>query len=161
MLIALFCTGASLYAQSSEKDKATIKWIDSSNKKSDHAIMSKDTVTLLGLYAKDFLFTHSGGNIDTKDSWIKSIKNADRHYISRTHDSVQAELHSNVVIVKGRLLIERQDKDKTAQYGIMYVRIYAFSFVPVALPEWLFHFSGSHSLLVVTSALWPSTVILK
>ena len=74
MLIALFCTGASLYAQSSEKDKATIKWIDSSNKKSDHAIMSKDTVTLLGLYAKDFLFTHSGGNIDTKDSWIKSIK---------------------------------------------------------------------------------------
>ena len=38
----------------------------------------------------------------------------------------------------------------------------AFSFitlVSMARPEWLFHFSGSHSLLVVTFARWPSTVI--
>ncbi len=123
-LIIFICTGNSLYAQSSEKDKATSKWIDSINRETDYAVISKDTTTLLRLYAKDFIFTHGGGNIDSRDSWIKSIQDADRQYISREHDSVQVELHQNVAIIKGRLLIVRQDKEKTARYGIRYLRVY-------------------------------------
>ena len=108
-----------------EKDKATIKWIDSINRQTDDAVMSKDTATLQRLYSKDFILTHGGGDIESMDSWIKSILNADRHYISRTHDSVKVELHGNVAIAKGRLLIVRQDKEKIARYGIWYLRIFA------------------------------------
>ena len=60
-LIIFICTGNSLYAQSSEKNKATSKWIDSINRETDYAVISKDTTTLLRLYAKDFIFTHGGG----------------------------------------------------------------------------------------------------
>lgn len=125
ILSILFLTVTNmLYAQSSEN--ATMKLIEEINRETDQAILVKDTIAMLRLYASDFVFTHGGGQVDSRASWIKSILPITRVYQYRNHDSTQVELHKNIAIVKGRLSISRKDKEVMTNYGIRYLRVYAF-----------------------------------
>ncbi len=124
LLISISSVGITLMAQPSEKEKTIMKLVDELNQKIDHAVVSKDMNTLQQLYADDFVFTHGGGLVESKASWIKSIQDPDERFISREHDSTLVELHSNIAIVKGRLLIAREDKGKLTKYCLWYLRVY-------------------------------------
>ena len=47
------------------------------------------------------------------------------NYPKRSHDSVRVELHPEVAIVKGKMSIEKINKDKTDRYHLRYIRVYA------------------------------------
>ncbi len=94
------------------------------NSRIDHAVVAKDADLLARLYADDFVFTHGTGHVDDKRSWLADVLKADKKFVSREHDSVHVELHKDVAIVRGRMLITRLDGKKEVMYGIKYVRVF-------------------------------------
>ena len=87
------------FAQSSSQDPATIKLIDDTNRKIDRAVVSKDINFLEQYYGEDFVFTHATGLVDSKKSWIESIKK-NKGYAAREHDSTIVELHKDLAIIE-------------------------------------------------------------
>ncbi len=106
-----------------QKDSNAIKHsIDSINRLIDRSVVNKQTGILNKHYAEDFYFKHGSGKIDSKKSWLDNVINSPRGYISRTHDSVSVELHKDIAIVIGTLVIERLPLGKRSKYFRVFVR---------------------------------------
>ncbi len=93
------------------------------NQEIDDLVVKQDAKTLEGLYADDFVFSHGSGKVEGKATWLKTVGRT--VYPSRQHDSVKVEMHPGVAIVKGKMAIKRNDKDKVAIYHLRYIRVYA------------------------------------
>jgi ketosteroid isomerase-like protein len=102
------------------------KELDDLNRKIDQAVCDKDIAFMTKHYGDDFVFTHSTGLIDSKESWIQNIeKMAPDRFLSRAHDSTKVELHGDVAIIFGKLTVTRQGKEATRKYALHYVRVFA------------------------------------
>lgn len=101
------------------------KQLDDLNRQIDQAVCDKNIEFMTKHYGDDFVFTHSTGLIDSKESWIKNIeKMAPERFLSRAHDSTKVELHDNVAIIFGKLTVTRQGKEKISRYALHYVRVF-------------------------------------
>jgi len=89
----------------------------------DKGVVQKNIEFLKKVYGNDFVFTHGTGLVEGKESWLKAIQRPELEYLSRVHDSTQVEMHGQVAIVVGRLVVERVAQD-TAKYGLWYVRVF-------------------------------------
>lgn len=94
------------------------------NSQIDERVVKKDISFLQKHYADDFVFTHGGGLVEDKSSWIKNVSNPNSKFVSRVHDSTSVELHGDVALVIGKMAITRKDKDKEVAYGLKYIRVY-------------------------------------
>lgn len=94
------------------------------NQQIDNYVVAKDTAALSKLYAGDFVFSHGSGNIDNKQSWLKSV--AKGSYVSRQHDSVKVEMHADLAILRGKLSVHKNANNKSDRYHLKYVRVYAY-----------------------------------
>ena len=122
LLIWLFLTGVTYDAAAQSEELK--KELDNLNRSLDRAVVNKDVDLLQKHYGDDFVFTHSDGRVDSKQSWIKSIQHA--HYLGREHDSTKVELHDDIAIITGKLNIERKVKHpENPLFSIYYVRVYA------------------------------------
>lgn len=92
------------------------------NQQIDNLVVLADTATLSKLYRNDFVFNHGSGRVDSKASWLLSA--AKGNFISRTHDSLKVELHDFLAIVRGKLNIQKKNKDKVDNYYLWYIRVY-------------------------------------
>jgi ketosteroid isomerase-like protein len=113
-----------LEAQATEDISAKIVEI---NQMIDRAVVKRDITTLEKYYGEDFVFTHGTGQVDSKESWIKSIKKLSdiNRYASREHDSTHVELHGEIAILTGTLTVSRIRESATTRYALQYVRVYA------------------------------------
>jgi hypothetical protein len=120
LLCIIFCGQLSLVAQ-------VFPAADSSNlialnQQVDHNVVKQGIDFLEKIYADDFVFSHGSGRVDGKYSWLKSV--AKGGFIRRDHDSVTAELHGDVAILRGKLSVEKKNKEKTDRYWLRYIRVY-------------------------------------
>jgi hypothetical protein len=93
------------------------------NQQIDIYVMMKNVIALDTLYAPDFVFSHGTGKVEGKTSWLATVSSG--NYPMRQHDSVTAEMHPGLAIVKGKMEIRRMDKDKLVHYWLRYIRVYA------------------------------------
>ena len=94
------------------------------NQQIDDNVIMQNITELENAYASDFVFTHGSGNIDGKASWLRSV--ARGGFVKRQHDSVTVELHKDIGIARGKLSVEKKNKEKTARYWLRYVRVFAY-----------------------------------
>ncbi len=110
------------YSQSAEADDSSyLIWL---NQEIDSYVVGRNTTALDSLYAADFVFSHGSGKIEGKAGWMITVARA--NYSTRLHDSVRVELHPTLAIVKGKMFIQKVNKDKTDSYHLRYIRVYAF-----------------------------------
>ena len=109
---------------------ATIAAIEAVNKRIEDAVVSKDLTSLDALYADDFVFTHGTGLVQTKSQWLDSLRSDETRFVSRQLDSTSVELHADIAIVTGRLLVCRQSEAGDVRYGLQYVRVYSMKAGP-------------------------------
>jgi ketosteroid isomerase-like protein len=102
-----------------------IATIEAVNRKIEEAVVSKDFASLHALYADDFVFTHGTGLVQTKYQWLDSLRSDHSRFLSRQLDSTSIELHAEVAIVTGRLLVCHQSETGEVRYGLQYVREYS------------------------------------
>lgn len=84
------------------------------NRRIDDLVVQQQVVSLDSLYANDFVFSHGSGRVEGKADWLKSV--ARNRYPIRRHDSVMVQQHGAIAVLKGKMYIERVDKDKIAKY---------------------------------------------
>lgn len=92
------------------------------NQQIDQHVVDKKTGALDTLYAEDFVFSHGSGRVEGKNGWMQTVARA--NYTLRHHDSVRVEMHPEAAIVKGRMSIEKVNKEKTDRYYLRYIRIF-------------------------------------
>ena len=102
-----------------------MKAIEAVNERIEEAVVSKDLASLDALYADDFIFTHGTGLVQTKRQWLDSLRSDETRFLSRQLDSTSIELHPEIAIVTGRLLVCRQSEAGEVRYGLQYVRVYS------------------------------------
>jgi hypothetical protein len=86
------------------------------------AMVKKDIPTLDALLGDDLSYTHSGGTMDTKASFITLIKERGR-YLGVDYSGTQViPLNGNTVVVRGRALIRLED---TPSYTVLFIDVWA------------------------------------
>jgi ketosteroid isomerase-like protein len=105
----------------------TKKLVDDTNRIIDRAVVKQDVATMQKYFGDDFYFKHSTGEIDSKESWITSIKNLKEgnRFTSREHDSTEVELHGDIAIVAGKLSVAREAQPQVRKYNLTYIRVFA------------------------------------
>lgn len=110
ILYFLSFIGFSAFAQDEEQGLLAFE------KSIEQAVVAADVSFLEKVYASDFRFKHGSGNVDSKESWIKSVEKNKGDFLSRTIDSVEVEIHGNIGITNGTITVTRPDRSYTLQY---------------------------------------------
>ena len=92
------------------------------NQQIDEEVVEKNMTSLRNRYTSDFIFSHGTGKVEGKESWLQAVSRG--NFISRTHDSVKAEMHGNIGIIRGKLTVVRGGEAAQQRYFIRYVRVY-------------------------------------
>jgi hypothetical protein len=101
-------------------DSSYVVWL---NQQIDSYVVSRNTTALDTLYGEDFVFSHGSGRVEGKTGWLTTVGRS--NYPDRQHDSVKAEMHPALAIVKGKMFIQKVNRDKTDSYHLRYIRVYA------------------------------------
>jgi hypothetical protein len=64
--------------------------------------------------------------VETKSQWLESIKSGKSRYVSRELDSVAVELHNDIALVTGRIIIQSEPISTQRIYGIRFIRVFAY-----------------------------------
>jgi uncharacterized protein (TIGR02246 family) len=91
LLAAYFAT-----AQQGSKDEAAVRAMDSSWSK---AVTAVDLAALDKMLAPDLIYTHSDGRVDTKQSYVDSLKSGAMKYASAEQELVTVRVYGNAAIV--------------------------------------------------------------
>ncbi len=115
-LLATLCANAQV-------NKADSSRLLKLNQQIDDFVVSRNLTALDTMYADDFVFSHGSGRIEGKTGWFGTVARA--NYPLRQHDSVRVELHPSLAIVKGKMDIQKINPNKTDNYHLRYIRVYA------------------------------------
>lgn len=113
----------SITTQLASAQSADSNFIILRNQQIDTYVVEHNTTALDSLYAEDFVFSHGSGRVEGKQGWFTSV--AKGSFLSRLHDSVTVEFHPQLAIVKGKLSVQKKAKEKTDNYYLYYIRVYA------------------------------------
>jgi uncharacterized protein (TIGR02246 family) len=79
------------------------------------AVVKKDAAVLNRVLADDLAYTHSDGRLDTKQSYIESIRSGKQSYQAAEHQSIDVRLISkDVALLRARLSMTTASGDKPA-----------------------------------------------
>ncbi len=88
-----------------------------------NAVVEMDFDVLEEIYADDFIFTHGTGEVHDKTRWFDALSSG-RDYLSREHEMIEIELHGDLGIVYGVLLVHAKINGIEGQFRARYVRVY-------------------------------------
>ena len=88
------------------------------------AVVAQDFDTLERIYADDFVFTHGTGEVHDTMQWLDALR-AGREYLSREHETIEIELHGDMGVVYGVLLVHANMNGVEGRFRARYVRVYA------------------------------------
>ena len=88
-----------------------------------NAVVEMDFDVLEEIYADDFIFTHGTGEEHDKTRWFDALSSG-RDYLSREHEMIEIELHGDLGIVYGVLLVHAKINGVEGQFRARYVRVY-------------------------------------
>ena len=88
-----------------------------------NAGVEMDFDVLEEIYADDFIFTHGTGEVHDKTRWFDT-RSRGRDYLSREHEMIEIELHGDLGIVYGVLLVHAKINGIEGQFRARYVRVY-------------------------------------
>ena len=88
-----------------------------------NAVVEMDFDVLEEIYADDFIFTHGTGEVHDKTRWFDALSSG-RDYLSREHEMIEIELHDDLGIVYGVLLVHAKINGIEGQFRARYVRVY-------------------------------------
>ncbi len=122
ILLLLLAPLLVLHAQVSEPTDSG--FVVTLNQQIDDFVVKQQIEPLSKIYADDFVFSHGSGKVEGREDWLKSV--AKGNFLLRQHDSVTVEMHPELAIVRGKLSVHKNNKDKIDRYHLKYFRLYAY-----------------------------------
>src|SRR5712692_1504732 len=97
LAVAMFLAGfpATLRASSQDRNTAVEKEIRTLEAQRFQAMIQLDMASLNRILAEDLVYTHSGGFVDTKTSYLDSLKSGALKYESVDTDQVRVRVYGD------------------------------------------------------------------
>jgi ketosteroid isomerase-like protein len=117
LAVVFLCASFGAVAQSPAEQavlKVEQQWVD--------ALIKADTAALEALYHDDLVYTHSSGVVDTKATYIDSIKSGKTKYESFDRSEIRVRLHGDAAIVTCRSVIKVNNNTINVRYIHIYVK---------------------------------------
>ncbi|MFN0086181.1 MAG: nuclear transport factor 2 family protein [Blastocatellia bacterium] len=121
LAFVLLCASLSTVAQApagGPVEQAVLKleqqWVD--------ALVKADAGALESLYHEELVYTHSSGSVDTKASYIESIRSGKSKYESIERDDIRVRLYGDTAIVTCHSVIKVNKNTINARYIHVYVK---------------------------------------
>jgi len=104
--ILLLATAPVVIAQAPAKEAKSDDWNENQVRKLErervNALVAGDLKVLERILADDWIYIHSSGLVDTKASFIQSIKSGALKYEAMDHDDVTVKMFPDLALIKGR-----------------------------------------------------------
>ena len=115
------CRGASSVLDSADDtpDAAIIRRLEQGV---EAAIVSGDTTFLQTVFADDFRYTRTTGQIETKAQWLEDV--AKRPFVIRKIVNLDIEVHGDVAITDGQLDMTVRNEQGEHSNLVKYLRVY-------------------------------------
>ena len=114
---------AGAMASSATRSGAEQAVIDTERQRFD-AQVKQDYAVLDRVLANDLLYSHSNGNVDTKQSYIQSIRDRKSVYDSIEVQEQKVRLYGNTAIINGKCLIKAMNNGETINTTLRYTDVY-------------------------------------
>ena len=129
VLVMPACSNNSSNNADADADEAAIRNLVDLERKVIAAALALDFDTLDEIYAEDFVNTHTSGVVDTKASWIETLKEIQRtgngRYTALRVAPIEVEMHGSIAITSGRVHAKSESNNpRWQEYTIWYVRVY-------------------------------------
>ena len=116
-VLVVWPVGVTIAQNSDEAVLRSLEWAQA------NAVVEMDFDVLEEIYADDFIFTHGTGEVHDKTRWFDALSSG-RDYLSREHEMIEIELHGDLGIVYGVLLVHAKINEVEGQFRARYVRVY-------------------------------------
>ena len=90
------------------------QWVD--------AVVKADAAALEAIYIDDLIYTHSSGTVDTKASYIDSLKTGKAKYESIERDDIKVRFYGDTAIVPCHSVIKVNKNTINSRYIHVYVK---------------------------------------
>lgn len=134
MVMCIIAGAAAQSRESESVDSALTQQLMALNADIDAAVVRGDVAFLDHALAADFRFPHgdewtSGGEptlVDSKASWLASVKARRTPFIAREVGAQRVELHEDVALVTGKIHVRSESPvAKWRDYTVWFLRTYA------------------------------------
>lgn len=88
----------------------------------EDAVVRMDFGFLQSVYGEDFVFSHGGGDVQDRKTWLAIV--ARGYFRERKVVADEAEVHGDTALTVGRLAVHEVKPGQDKHYGIRYVRLY-------------------------------------
>ncbi len=116
--VLLFLASVAVLAQGKAEEQAVLKleeqWVT--------ALVKADTAVLEKLYADDLVYTHSSGAVDTKATYIDSLKTGKTKYESLNRDDIKVKLYGATALVTCHAIVKVNNNTINLRYVHIYVK---------------------------------------
>jgi len=126
--------------------KAAIAAVEELEHARQHAMVSVDTETLLGIFADDMTYTHSTGLAQTRGDLLDMLSRGDIKYVAFKVESIAYRVYGSTVVGTGVQAIDLTSSGKAFVSRSRYVVVY----VPV---------QGQHRMVSYQSTTMPEIVM--
>jgi ketosteroid isomerase-like protein len=90
----------------------------------EDALTHSDTVALEQLYDDTLVYTHSSGKVDTKASYIRTIKSGATKYESMTRDDIKVNVYQNCAVVTCHWDVHISSQGNKVSLNARYTHVY-------------------------------------
>lgn len=127
LLISFLIAAASYtFAQAPAKEAKTDESVEQQVRKLEqervHALVRGDLKALDRILASDLIYIHSSGLVDTKASFIGSLKSGALKYESMDHDDISVRMFPNFALIIGRSAVKVRSGGEGAELRSLQLR---------------------------------------
>jgi ketosteroid isomerase-like protein len=91
------------------------------------ATVAGDEATLRKILADDLTYTHSTGEINTKDEYIDNLKTGARKYLKADHESMDVRLYGNTAVLRATAQVETtQNGGSPSPAHLRFIHVWVF-----------------------------------
>ena len=88
------------------------------------ALLAADVEALDRIYAETLVYTHSNASVDTKATYLDSIRSGRARYLSLVRDDIRVQIYDETAIVTCHWQVESIGNGKRNQTNARYIHVY-------------------------------------
>ena len=88
------------------------------------ALLAADVEVLDRIYAETLVYTHSNASVDTKATYLDSIRSGRARYLSLVRDDIRVQIYDESAIVTCHWKVESIGNGKRNQTNARYIHVY-------------------------------------
>ncbi|MGA1367845.1 MAG: nuclear transport factor 2 family protein [Blastocatellia bacterium] len=113
-----------LSTQPGSRKTSMEKTILNLEQKWQEALLASDVEALDRIYAETLVYTHSNASVDTKATYLDSIRSGRSRYLSLERDDIRVQIHGETAVVTCHWKVQSIGNGKRHQTDARYIHVY-------------------------------------